>query len=120
MCSVTVGEGAIVRDCRRIGRMWVTCKVGIIDYSVSGEYGGGRGSGQKGRVRRGRKGGVRKRGTKNMKEKRIKIQKEGSKKVRGTGRVKQIDIWVEWKREIGNSKLKKNENKNNNKKKPVQ
>jgi hypothetical protein len=38
--SVTVGENTIVRDCRVIGRMQVMCKVGIIDYSVSGEYGG--------------------------------------------------------------------------------
>jgi hypothetical protein len=33
---VIVGEGAIVRDCRRIGRMEVMCKVGKIHYLVSG------------------------------------------------------------------------------------
>jgi hypothetical protein len=37
-----VGESAIVRYCRGKGRVGVTCKVGIIDYSVSSEYGGGR------------------------------------------------------------------------------
>jgi hypothetical protein len=35
--SLGVGEGAIVRDCRGIGRIGVMCKVGIIDCSVSGE-----------------------------------------------------------------------------------
>jgi hypothetical protein len=34
--SVIVGEGAIVWDYRGIGRIGVTCRVDIIDYSVSG------------------------------------------------------------------------------------
>jgi hypothetical protein len=37
-----VGEGAIVRDCRGIGRMGIMCKVDIVDYSVSSECRGGR------------------------------------------------------------------------------
>jgi hypothetical protein len=43
------GVGAIVRDCRGIGRMGIMCKVGIVDYSVSGECGGGRSSEGRGR-----------------------------------------------------------------------
>jgi hypothetical protein len=42
-----VGEGAVVEDCRGIGRMGVMCKVGITDYSVSAEFGRGRDSGGK-------------------------------------------------------------------------
>jgi hypothetical protein len=34
--SVVVEEGAIVRDCRGIGRKGIMCTVGIIDYSMSG------------------------------------------------------------------------------------
>jgi ribosomal protein L36 len=34
--SVIMGKGAIVRDCRVIRRVGVMCKVGIIDFSVSG------------------------------------------------------------------------------------
>jgi hypothetical protein len=30
-----MGEGAIVRNCRQIGRMGKICKVGVIDYLVS-------------------------------------------------------------------------------------
>jgi hypothetical protein len=37
-----VEEGAIIRDCRGIGRMRVMCEVVIIGYSVSGECGGGK------------------------------------------------------------------------------
>jgi hypothetical protein len=33
--SVLVGEGAIVRVCRGIGRMGVMCETGVIEYSVS-------------------------------------------------------------------------------------
>jgi hypothetical protein len=44
--SVVVRETAIVRDCRGIGRMGIMCKVSIIDYSVSCEFGGGRDSGR--------------------------------------------------------------------------
>jgi hypothetical protein len=33
--SVIVWEGAVVSDCRGIGRLEVMCKVGIIDYLVS-------------------------------------------------------------------------------------
>jgi hypothetical protein len=55
-----VGEGAIVRCFGGIGRMDVTCKVGIIDYSVSGECGGGRDNGGKGKGRKRRKGEERK------------------------------------------------------------
>jgi hypothetical protein len=29
--AVIVGEGAIFRDCRGMGKMWVLCKVVIID-----------------------------------------------------------------------------------------
>jgi hypothetical protein len=47
-----VGEGAIVRDGRWIGRMGVTCKVGITDYSVSGECERGRHGQKNGRWRR--------------------------------------------------------------------
>jgi hypothetical protein len=43
-----MGKVAFVRDCRRIGSMGVTYKLGIIDYSVSGYCGGGRDSGVKG------------------------------------------------------------------------
>jgi hypothetical protein len=39
--SVVVWEGAIARDCRGIGRICLTCKVDIIDHSVSGECGEG-------------------------------------------------------------------------------
>jgi hypothetical protein len=49
-----VGEDAIVRDYRRIGMNGVMCKVGIIDYSVSGDCGGRRDSVGKWRGRRGR------------------------------------------------------------------
>jgi hypothetical protein len=53
MCnSVTVGEGIIVRDCRRIGRIDVMCNISLIDYSVNGECGGGRDSEGTGKVRR--------------------------------------------------------------------
>jgi hypothetical protein len=52
--SVVVGKGAIVRDCREVGRMVVMCKVGTIDYSVSGECGGGRDSRGKVKGQRGR------------------------------------------------------------------
>jgi hypothetical protein len=54
--SVVVGQGAYVRDCRVIRWMWVMCRVGIVDYSVSGEHGGDRGSGVKGREGRGENG----------------------------------------------------------------
>jgi hypothetical protein len=40
-----VGEGVIVRDCRRIGRMRIMPKVGIVYYPVSGKHGSGKGSG---------------------------------------------------------------------------
>jgi hypothetical protein len=36
-CLAIVCEGAIVRDCRGIGMMGVTCNVVVKDYSVSGE-----------------------------------------------------------------------------------
>jgi hypothetical protein len=36
--SIIVRESAIIQNCTGIGRMEVTCKVGIIDYSVSGEW----------------------------------------------------------------------------------
>jgi hypothetical protein len=49
--SVVVGEDTCFRDCRGIGWMGVMCRVGTADYSVSGECGGGRGSGMKGRVK---------------------------------------------------------------------
>jgi hypothetical protein len=51
MCSLVVGEGAFVRDCSGIGQMWVMCRVGTVDYSVSAECGGGRDSRVKGRGR---------------------------------------------------------------------
>jgi hypothetical protein len=50
----------IVRDLRGIGRMRIMRKVGIVDYSVSVECEGGKGSGEKGRGRGGvkeKKGG---------------------------------------------------------------
>jgi hypothetical protein len=51
-CSlVVVGHSAFVRDCRGIGQMEVMCRVGIVDYSVSGGCGGSGGSGVKGRGR---------------------------------------------------------------------
>jgi hypothetical protein len=65
--SVTVGEGAIFRDCRGIGRMGVICKVCIVGYSASGECGGGRGSGVKDRGRREGKGKERRREQKGCK-----------------------------------------------------
>jgi hypothetical protein len=40
MCSLVVGNGACVMDCRGIGLTEVMCRVGTIDYSVSGECGG--------------------------------------------------------------------------------
>jgi hypothetical protein len=46
-----MGEGACVRVCRRMGQMGVMCRVDIIDYSVSNEYEGGKGSGVTGRGR---------------------------------------------------------------------
>jgi hypothetical protein len=49
-----VREGAIVRDCREIESMGVTCNVNIIDYSVSVEFGRGRDSVDKWRWRNGR------------------------------------------------------------------
>jgi hypothetical protein len=42
--SDIVGEGAIVRDCRGIGRMRIICEVGITNYLVSGECGGSKDS----------------------------------------------------------------------------
>jgi hypothetical protein len=36
-CFAVVCEGSIIRDCGKIGKMGVTCNVGIKDYSVSGE-----------------------------------------------------------------------------------
>jgi hypothetical protein len=41
-------KGTSVRDCRKKPRMGVMCKVGIIDYFVSGYCGGDRDSGGKG------------------------------------------------------------------------
>jgi hypothetical protein len=50
-----VGEVAVISDYRGIGRMGIMCKVGILDYSVSGEFGGGRDSEvEEGKGRRGR------------------------------------------------------------------
>jgi hypothetical protein len=61
--------------------------------------GGGRDSEGKGRGRRGRNGEERRRKkTRKNWGKERKLEQE---------RAKQIDIWTEWKREIGNDKLKK-------------
>jgi hypothetical protein len=49
-----VGKGEFVRDCRGIGRMGVMCKIVTIDYSVSGECGGGSDSEGEGKGKRGR------------------------------------------------------------------
>jgi hypothetical protein len=80
-------------------RIVVTCKVGIIEYLASGEYGGDRISGGKRRVKKGRKG----------EEKKIKKRRRnwGRKRKVEQDRAKQIDIWAEWKREIGKNKLQK-------------
>jgi hypothetical protein len=43
--GIGVLEGAVVRNCRRIERMGVIHKVGIIDYFVNSHCRGGRGSG---------------------------------------------------------------------------
>jgi hypothetical protein len=48
-------ESVFVRDYRGIGRMGVTCKVGIVDYLLCDECERGRGSVVKVRVRRGGK-----------------------------------------------------------------
>jgi hypothetical protein len=47
-------KGALVRDCREIGRTKVTCKVGIVDSSVRVECGIHRENGEKGRGIKGR------------------------------------------------------------------
>jgi hypothetical protein len=49
--SIVVREGAFVRDCRGIGQMEVLCRVGIVDCSVSGECGSGKGNMMNGRRR---------------------------------------------------------------------
>jgi hypothetical protein len=54
-CSDIGMEGVFIRDCREIVRMEVMCKLGIIYYSVCGEYGGGSGSEGKGKGREERK-----------------------------------------------------------------
>jgi hypothetical protein len=54
-----VREGAIVGDCRVIGVLEVTFVVCIIDYSMSGECGGGRNSAEKGWGEEGKKKKVR-------------------------------------------------------------
>jgi hypothetical protein len=68
-----MGESAIVRDCRRIRRMGVMYKVGIIDYSVHVE--------EIGKVRE--KGGgrekVKKKREERKEEKKRKIGKEKGK-----------------------------------------
>jgi hypothetical protein len=63
-----MGKGTIVRGCRGIRRMGVMCKVGIIDYSVSGQCEAGRVSkGEKGKENK-----VRSRKEERNKEKRNK------------------------------------------------
>jgi hypothetical protein len=64
--------------------MGVTCKVGIIDYSVTGECGGSRGGGGKGTQ------GEEGRGKKEMKEEK-KILKWVKRKMSEEERDKQID-----------------------------
>jgi hypothetical protein len=51
--SDDAGDGAFVRDCRGLGRMRIMCKFGIVDYKLSGEYEGSKGSEVKGRGRHG-------------------------------------------------------------------
>jgi hypothetical protein len=80
--------------------MGITCKVGIMDYSVSGECLGGRDSGGKGR-------GKRRSKEKGREEKRKEKKNGGREKNVEQERDKQIDIGTEWKRETGNNKLKK-------------
>jgi hypothetical protein len=62
-------EGAIIRDCREIVSMELTCKLGTIYYLVCGEYGGGSGKDRKGKGREERKGVERKRRKKKRKVK---------------------------------------------------
>jgi hypothetical protein len=85
--------------CRAIGRIRVTHKVDIVDYSVSGKCGGGRDSG-------GKEGG-REEGKEKMEE-RIEEKRRknwGRERKMGQERAKQIDIWTEWKRKVGNNRL---------------
>jgi hypothetical protein len=98
---VIVGEGIFVRDFRGIGQMGVMCRIGIVDYSASGECGGGRssrvkavGGDEEGKVEKGENG--RKGQKKNHCERERKVQQE---------KAKQINIWTERKREIRNTGL---------------
>jgi hypothetical protein len=75
-------DSVIVKDCRGIGRMCVTCTVDIIDYSVCGGCKGGRGSGGKcwggeeGKEKKG-KGERRKTKKKGKKKKKEKGEEKG-------------------------------------------
>jgi hypothetical protein len=66
---VVVGEGACVRNYTEIGRIGMMFKVDIVDYSVSAECGGSRGSDVKYQGRQERGDGERRREWKKMAEK---------------------------------------------------
>jgi hypothetical protein len=53
-------EGAIIKDCREIVSMEVTCNLGMIYYLVCGDYRGGSGNEGKEKGREERKGEERK------------------------------------------------------------
>jgi hypothetical protein len=91
--SVVVREGAFVRDCRRIG--WGYC-------------GGSRGIRVKVRGRRKGEDKEKKRAEKNSWERERKVEQK---------RAKQIDIWIEWKKEV--TKRKENEESKNRDKKII-
>jgi hypothetical protein len=75
--------------------MGVMCKFDIVDYSVNGECGGSRGSGVKGRGRKGGEDGERRREEKGQKK------SWGRERKVGQERAKQICIWTKRKKEIG-------------------
>jgi hypothetical protein len=89
-----VGEGAIVKDCRGIGRMGVMYKVDIIDYLCVVSVGVKEGRREEGKEKR-------------EKMKRDKKDWERERKIVQES-AKQIEIRTEWKRKIDN-KLKTKE-----------
>jgi hypothetical protein len=80
----------------------VTYKFDIIDYSVSGECGGDSGAKREGEERKVRGRKEEKRGKNWGRERKGKQE-----------RAKQINIWTEWKSEIGINKMKNQENNTN-------
>jgi hypothetical protein len=79
--------------------MVVMYEIVMVDYTVSGECGRGRASGEKGRRVEGGKGEER------SEYKEREEKNWGRERKVGQERAKQIDIWTEWKREISNNRL---------------